>query len=879
MTTIRFENTPTEFSKYAKDFLESLGLAPERWLEAQAVDFGSGARIKIFDLAMPVPVTLLRSKEWVCRIETGENFIQFLIGERIWGAAIIPGRDVGSLKENGKRAEWGQLACLNLGECSFLTDLGPLSGLTQLASLNLRCCESLTDLGPLSGLTQLVSLNLSGCESLTDFGPVSDLKRLKDLDLSHCETLVDLAPLSGLKQLKNLDLSHCRPLTDLGPLSDLERMTTLNLFNCESISELGPLSTLTQLTSLSLHYCSSIVDLAPLSGLKQLKTLDLSGCTSLINLGPVSGLRRLNYLDLYGLETLTDLGPLSVLAQLRRLSLSGCENLADLGPISDLKRLKDLDLSGCKSLTDLGPLSGLKQLISLNLSGCESLTDLGPLSNLTRLKNASLKNRNYIELGWDLDLSGCKSLTDLGPLSGLEQLINLNLSGCESMTDLSPLSGLTQLTSLELSDCESLTDIGPLSGLKRLFDLNLSNCESLTDLGALSGLTQLESLNLGQCESLTNLSPLSGLPRLTELYIDSCPRIRSLEPLRDVASLRELSSSLHPSVLAEVLAHAASLRSDLSMINEKSTQWLEEVGQFDDGSIAEQERFATTLGEAFSLLGEHPIELPYEAYLLSRQGFSAAPWKAWLMGTRKTSGGVLFRHRVERQDIAGSPASCVGGICGALPGETVPAEEQAWARDWLSRFEKVWGARARGLQHVSAEVCVAVARLGMAESLERWLDRFTDPTDPALLDPVQAALGRWQLGRGDWAAASRHAGGIHQPDVRDPLLAEIVDACWLVDPDEAGRLLVAIEDPQLAGALAVRLGGDPRFTASCLNVDRLLVSCGDSPQAVAILLERLSPDAEPSLIQALSATLQAGPERLREWRRERLLRLLGKCDP
>jgi hypothetical protein len=432
---------------------------------------------------------------------------------------------------------------------------------------------------------------------------------------------------------------------------------------------------------------------------------------------------------------------------------------------------------------------------------------------------------------------------------------------------------------LELSDCESLTDLSPLSGLKRLFDLNLSNCESLTDLGALSGLTQLKSLNLGECESLTNLSPLSGLPRLTELYIDSCPRIRSLEPLRDVASLRELSSSLHPSVLAEVLAHAASLRSDLSMINEKSTQWLEEVGQFDDGSVAEQERFATTLGEAFSLLGEHPIELPYEAYLLSRQGFSAAPWKAWLMGTRKTSGGVLFRHRVERQDIAGSPASCVGGICGALPGETVPAEEQAWARDWLSRFEKVWGARARGLQHVSAEVCVAVARLGMTESLERWLDRFTDPTDPALLDPVQAALGRWQLGRGDWAAASRHAGGIHQPDVRDPLLAEIVDACWMVDPDEAGRLLVAIEDPHLAGALAVRLGGDPRFTASCLNVDRLLVSCGDSPQAVAILLERLSPDAEPSLIQALSATLQAGPERLREWRRERLLRLLGECAP
>jgi hypothetical protein len=829
MTTIRFENTPTEFSRYAKDFLESLGLAPERWLEAQAVDFGSSARIKIFDLAMRLPMTLPRSKEWVCRIETGENFIQFLIGERIWGATIIPGKDVGSLKENGKRAEWGQLACLNLGECSFLTDVGPLSGLTQLTSLKLSSCESLTDVGPLSGLTQLTSLNLNWCESLTDVGPLSGLTQLTSLKLHRCEFLTDVGPLSGLTQLTSLDLSGCEYLTDVGPLSGLTQLTSLNLSWFESLTDVGPLSGLTQLTS-----------------------LDLSGCLSL-----------------------TDVGPLSGLTQLTRLNLSGCESLTDLRPLSSLTQLTSLNLNSCESLTDIGPLSGLKQLTSLDLSGCKSLTDIGPLSNLMLLKNT-----NYSESPrWDLNLSGCKSLTNLGPLSSLKQLTSLNLYECESLTDLSPLSGLTQLTSLELRDCESLTDLGPLSGLKRLFDLNLSNCESLTDLGALSGLTQLKSLNLGECESLTNLSPLSGLPRLTELYIDSCPRIRSLEPLRDVASLRELSSSLHPSVLAEVLAHAASLRSDLSMINEKSTQWLEEVGQFDDGSVAEQERFATTLGEAFSLLGEHPIELPYEAYLLSRQGFSAAPWKAWLMGTRKTGGGVLFRHRVERQDIAGSPASCVGGICGAFPGETVPAEEQAWARDWLSRFEKVWGVRARGLQHVSAEVCVAVARLGMAESLERWLDRFTDPTDPALLDPVQAALGRWQLGRGDWAAASRHAGGIHQPDVRDPLLAEIVDACWLVDPDEAGRLLVAIEDPQLAGALAVLLGGDPRFTASCLNVDRLLVSCGDSPQAVAILLERLSPDAEPSLIQALSATLQAGPERLREWRRERLLRLLGECAP
>lgn len=106
--------------------------------------------------------------------------------------------------------------------------------------------------------------------------------------------------------------------------------------------------------------------------------------------------------------------------------------------------------------------------------------------------------------------------------------------------------------------------------------------------------------------------------------------------------------------------------------------------------------------------------------------------------------------------------------------------------DWLERLESAKGMRRRQLLPVSAEVCFAHARLGMATALNRWLTWFTDPSDPAALDPVQAALGGWQLRRGQVEAAIQHAMAIQRPTVRDGFLVRIIDSCRETDPERGG---------------------------------------------------------------------------------------------
>jgi Leucine-rich repeat (LRR) protein len=708
-------------------------------------------------------------------------------------------RDLERLCENR------EITSLDLSGCVWLTDLSPLSGLSQLTSLDLSDCESLTFLSELSGLIRLTSLNLYGCSSLVDLSGLSGLSQLTSLNLSGCKSLTDLSPLSGLSQLTSLNLSYCESLVDLSGLSGLSQLTSLDLSECESLTSLSELSGLSRLTSLQLS--KKRLDRPNLALLKRSER-------SLADLSALSGLCQLTSLVIWNFESLTDLSWLSGLSQLTSLDISGCESLTSLPPMSGLIRLTSLDLGGCKSLTSLSSLSGLIRLTSLNLYGCSSLIDLSGLSGLSQLTS--------------LDLSGCKSLTDLSGLSGMSQLTSLNLSYCESLIDLSELSGLSQLTSLNLSGCKSLTDLSPLSGLSRLPSLDLSECDRIFDLAPCEGFIALESLEF------------------------TSRRVQSIEPLRKLPLLRELEE-FNPPEVAEVLAHAACLRIDRDFIHQHKDAWLGEAKGWKNGPQWMQDRFAATLGEAFGRLGEDPIASLYEDYLESRPDFTAGPWKAWFATTLQESGFELYCKRLGRVPVSDMLPAAIGGGCVTLPYE----QEADWSRQWLLGLEAARLAGAKKLLGVAPEICLAYARLGLADSLRRWLESFTDPSDSGALDAVHAALAGFQLSANQLQAAESHLFAIQSPSLRDPGLAELVTAWSGSDAEHASAHLLLIETPAIRTRLAKSLVTLPEFSGSEVALHRLVVAMGESPEALGELIALLPTSAGSSrLIQEISESLQ-----------------------
>jgi hypothetical protein len=358
------------------------------------------------------------------------------------------------------------------------------------------------------------------------------------------------------------------------------------------------------------------------------------------------------------------------------------------------------------------------------------------------------------------------------------------------------------------------------------------------------------------------------------LILSGCTRLTSIEPVREIAVLRKLTG-FNPDQAAELRAHTAVLRKDTLYIDEHASAWLKQIQQMDEAAPEERERFATTLGQALSLLGESPHEETYEAYLASRPEFSASPWKAWFSGTREVSSWELMRVRVERQELTNANSGSIGGVCASLSGgDEVSKDERQWALDWLERMEQAWADRGSELLPVAAEVCVAHLRHGLDDALGRWLLRLTDESDPASMDPVQAALGRWQMKRGQLNAARDHADAIQTPDRRDPLLAELAKHYVADEPQTAGDLLLTISSPPMRRETMELLCEDTSFVVDPLNVERLVVACGDSAEALAGLIAKLPPETDSSLLDELSKALHEGDKNRQELQRTVLQRIL-----
>jgi hypothetical protein len=585
------------------------------------------------------------------------------------------------------------------------------------------------------------------------------------------------------------------------------------------VKALPSLSGLSSLTSLNLDRCDSLVDISALSGLISLASLDLSGCFSLVDISALSGLSSLTSLSLK------------------------CCSMVHISALSDLSSLTTLDLNLCDSLVDISALSGLRSLISLDLSRCASIEDFSPLEGLVALENLNLSaTGDYL------------SQQDLLSISKLTSLTNLDLrrgGSRDEIEDLSSLSCLVNLTNLDLSGFAAITDLSPLSCLKALTVLNLTDCISITDISPLSDLKALRDLKLFNCNSITKLDTLGKIHSLEELKFTS-RRIQSVESLRNIPALREVTE-FNPPEVAELLAHAAYLRSDSDNIKRYSKDWLKEAKDWREGASSLQDRFATTLGEAFSLLGEHPMTEDYEAFLDARPDFSSAPWKAWFWGTLKESGFALYCQRVERVAVSQMLPGAIGGACTTLPNEDQPD----WSREWLMSLESARLSDAKNLLSVAPEICLAHARFNLSESLRRWLEAFTDPSDPGALDPVHAALAGFQLGLNYLDAAESHVFAIESPSLRDPVLADLISSYPASDTDRASAQLLLIAAPATRRELAKTLVTIPEYSLSEAAMQRLVVAMDDSPEALGELIALLPASSAPSqLIQQISASLQ-----------------------
>ena len=622
-------------------------------------------------------------------------------------------------------------------------------------------------------------------------------------------------------KLNNL---YCRGWYSLKPLANLNELISLKFdsYN-EDVLDLSPLANLTQINSLELYCCDSL-DITPLEKLTQLNSLIIGSCKSLIDIAPLEKLTQLNSLKLSDCKSLIDITPLRKLTQLNSLDLSCCESLSDITPLEKLTQLNSLCILDCKFLLDITPLKALKQLKALNLSQCKSLSDITPLKNLTQLNS--------------LDLSYSDSLSDITPLEKLTQLDSLTLSDCKSLSNITPLEKLTQLNSLDLSYCKSLSDITPLKNLTQITSLNLSGCESLFNIMPLENLKKVSWIILNDCTSISNLYPIQFLNQIKTIDIIGCLRLTQFPNFKQLKHLYVLQSYIHPTAVADILAHCALSREDWAFINEKTESWTAEL----------QSAFKHAHPAAFDLATSLAIAFPHISFKLCERLcqilqtdplLDYRPWKHLFLGVFRQM-GFNFLQNLASTIAGGSwPRGAIGGLSAISEQLITLADENEWFAVWVRATSAQHESNPSFLKPVAAPWCLALHCLGENALLDQWIARFTDPDDSTALDAVFLEFGNHRLGHNDAPGAFRHAMRIRATLVRDGLLADIASHhLEAQQADQAAEILFLLSAEDKRAELSLKLAGIPHFLDNRDNLHRLLAACGKNAPAIGKLLAK-----------------------------------------
>jgi len=527
-------------------------------------------------------------------------------------------------------------------------------------------------------------------------------------------------------------------------------------------------------------------------------------------------------------ETLNDYFPeLKNLPLLKSISFIGFENLKDISLLDKLINLKSLAFRGCRLLTDISSLADLVNLKSLDFNSCYPLTDISSLAGLVNLQS--------------LSLSFCRSLTNISSLAGLVNLQSLNLAVCSSLKDISSLSGLLNLQSLDLMGCESLVDRSSINKLVNLKSLVFSGYKLMKDTNSLVKLSNLQSLDLSFCKSLTDISGLAKLINLQSLNLKDCKRLEDYSSLKNCYALKDFNNSkMDPLELAELLTFLAVQRKDISFISEKADSWLQELewGLCRNHSLSND--LACSLSKGFVLANLYELGLSFHQTLLNHPNAGIAPWKIWFSENLKTFSWDKITKLSELTKPNELTFGAIGGISSCLPPLEGDPAQIAWAKKWILDIHLLLNNNPNFLKPAAAEWCLALKRLGKDELLREWIEKFTDPSDPFALDPINKVFSAYALDLNNSESALEYALKINDLNLRDESILNLTQQFIKEgETSKAGEFLFLLTQIESRIQLAYSLAEDAAYLKIDENAHRLLAACGDNPQSLASILDKL----------------------------------------
>ena len=310
---------------------------------------------------------------------------------------------------------------------------------------------------------------------------------------------------------------------------------------------------------------------------------------------------------------------------------------------------------------------------------------------------------------------------------------------------------------------------------------------------------------------------------------------------RKCLALKDFNDSkMHPAECAELLCFLAVQRKDIPFISEKANSWLQELKLGLGQNHSSANDLACSLAQGLIMANLDEVGSSFHRTLLNHPNVGITPWKIWLSENFKTFGWDKIQKLAELSKPSELTFGAIGGLSSCLPSMGGDPAQISWARKWISEVHSFHNNNPNFLKPAAAEWCLALKRLGEDELLREWIEKFTDPSDPSALDPINKVFSAYALDLNDSESALEYALKINDPKLRDESILNLAQQFIKEgETSKAGEFLFLLTQVESRTQLAYSLAEDTTYLKNDENAHRLLAACGDNPQSLANILDKL----------------------------------------
>ena len=298
--------------------------------------------------------------------------------------------------------------------------------------------------------------------------------------------------------------------------------------------------------------------------------------------------------------------------------------------------------------------------------------------------------------------------------------------------------------------------------------------------------------------------------------------------------------NLHPAEFIELICFLTVQRKDIPYIFEFSNAWINELkmGLNEQHPIVND--LACVLAQAIVLANLEETGLSFHQTLLNHPNVGISPWKIWFSENLKTFGWDKIQKLAELNKPSELTFGAICGISSCLPSLKGDPVQIAWAKKWISEIHSLHNNNPNFLKPAAAEWCLALKRLGKDELLKEWIEKFTDPSDPSALDHSYKVFSAYALDLNDSEPALEYAFKINDPKLRDESILNLAQQFIKEgETTKSGEFLFLLTQVESRTQLSYSLAEDAAYLKIDENAHRLLAACGDNPQSLASILDKL----------------------------------------